>query len=67
VKKRALLALLHEDRMQRPIEILARRESGRVHGADRVDHRSRADRQASLPQRPREMHDVVGDAPARLA
>ena len=41
-------------------------EADRLHGAHGFEHRARADRQAGDPQGPGEMHDVFGDAAARV-
>ena len=53
-KSVAVLALLHEDGMERPVEIVARADAGGLHRADRIDHRGGADRQPGLSERARE-------------
>ena len=67
VEERAMLALLHEDGMERPVEIVARADAGRLHRADRIDHRGRADGQPGFAQRAGEIDDVVGDPAAAFA
>ena len=66
VEDGALFALAHEDRMQRPIEVLAVADAGDLDRAHRIDDAGRADRQSGTAQGPGEMHDVVGDASAGL-
>jgi hypothetical protein len=51
---------LHEHRVQRPIEILARADPRRLHGFERIEHRARPDRNSRRPQRAREIEDVLG-------
>ena len=65
VEQTRVLVPLHEDRVQRPVEILARADARRLDGLDRIEHRARADRQAGGPQRAGEIGDVLGEAAAR--
>ena len=56
---------LHEHRMQRPVEILARADAGRLQGVERIDHRARPERNARRAQCARKIDDVFGE-PTRL-
>ena len=64
VEDRLLVVPLHEDGVERPVEILARVDAGDLDRADRVDHRRRTDRQPGAPEHAGEMDDVVGEPPA---
>src|SRR5579862_6028540 len=55
-----MLVPLHEHRVQRPVEILAAADAGRLQRRERIEHRAGADRNARRPQRAGEMQDVVG-------
>ena len=65
VEQFLLVAPLHEDGMQRPIEIFARPQGARHGGIERIDHMARTDRQAGLAQHARKMHDVGRKLAAR--
>ena len=60
-EKLPLIGFRDEARMQRPVEIIAGREPGRLHRPHRIDHPARPHRQPGLSQRPREMHDIGGE------
>ena len=59
--KQRMLVALHEHRVQRPVEILARADAGGLHRRERIEHRARPDRNAGRPQRTREIDDVLGE------
>src|SRR5262245_52115901 len=61
-----VLVALHEYRVQRPVEIVARADARRRHRGKRVHHRAGTDRNAGRPQRAGEVDDVLGQ-PAGLA
>ena len=42
VEQNRVLVPLHEHRVQRPVEIVAGADAGRLHGCERVEHRARA-------------------------
>ena len=56
-----VLVALHEHRMQRPVEILARAEAGGLHRLERIEHRAGADRNAGGAQRAGEVDDIFGE------
>ena len=62
VEQDRMLVPLHEHRMQRPVEIVARADAGRLHRFERIEHRARPDRNAGGTQRTREIDDVLGEA-----
>ena len=53
---------LHEHRMQGPVEVLARADTGDMHRVERVHHRAGPDRNAGRAQRAREVDDVLGES-----
>ena len=59
-----MLVPLHEHRVQRPVEILARADTRGRHGVERIEHRARPDRNAGRAQRAREIDDVLREAAA---
>ena len=65
IEQHRMLVPLHEHGVERPVEILARADTGRRHGGERIEHRARPDRNAGGAQRAREIHDV-GGKPSRL-
>jgi hypothetical protein len=65
--ERLMLVALHEHRMQRPVEVLARGQGAGLNGVERIDHRARPDRQPGAAQQPGEMHDVFGQPARRRA
>ena len=62
VEQLALVAPVHEHRMQGPVEILAAREPHRLDRPQRLDHPPRADRQPRRAQGAGEVHHVAGEA-----
>ena len=60
VEHERMLVALHEDRVQRPIEVLAGGQAGGLNRLERIEHRARPDRQAGAAQRAGEIDDVVG-------
>ncbi len=68
VEDLALVAAVHEHRMERPVEVVAVAQARRLHRLDGAQDLPRPDPQAGRAQRPREMHDVARKlAVARLA
>src|SRR5690606_34408637 len=61
VEDGAMLALRDEDRMQRPIEVIARADARDLDGAYRIDDRRRPDRHAGAAQGAREIDDVLDE------
>src|SRR5262249_50668883 len=59
-----MLVPLHQYRMQRPIEIVARADARRLDRRERVHHRSRTDRNAGRAQGAGEVDDVFGKTAA---
>src|SRR5690349_12419400 len=47
--------------MQRPVEVLAGADAGRLNGRERVERRARSDRNAGGAQRTREVEDILGE------
>ena len=62
VEQERMLVPLHEHRVQRPVEILARADAGRLDRRERIEHRAGPDRNAGRAQRAREIDDVLGEA-----
>jgi hypothetical protein len=54
---------LHEDGVERPIEILACPDPRRLDRRDRIDDGAGPDRQPGRPQRAPEVRNVVGQPP----
>src|SRR5258708_2533364 len=54
-----MLVALHEHRVQRPVEILARADAGGLERGQRIEHGAGADRNAGRPQRAGEVEDVL--------
>ena len=62
VEHERMFVALHKDRVQRPVEILARGQAGGLDRVERIDRRARPDRQPCPPQRAGEIDNVVGEA-----
>ena len=67
IEQHRMLVPLHEHRVQRPVEILARADAGGLHRLERIEHRAGPDRNAGGAQRAREIDDVLGEPAVRLA
>jgi hypothetical protein len=61
VEDLALVAAVHEHRVQRPVEVVALLESGRFDRLDGAQHLARTDAQAGGAQGAGEVHDVIGE------
>ena len=62
VEQLALVAPVHEHRVQRPVEILAAPEAHRLDRPQRLQHPPRPDRQPGRAQGAGEVHHVAGEA-----
>ena len=65
IEQHRMLVPLHEHRMQRPVEIVARADARDAHRLERIEHRARPDRHAGGAQRAREIEDVFGKTALR--
>src|SRR5207248_9631876 len=54
-----------ENGVQRPVKVIARADTCGLHRRERVEHRTRPDRNARGAQCAREIDDVLGEAAAR--
>ena len=61
-----MVVALHEHRVQRPVEIVARADAGGAHRGERIEHRAGPDRNAGGAQRARKVDDVLGELALRV-
>ena len=66
VENDRMLMLLHEDGVQRPVEILALADPRRLHRVNRIYHRRRADGETGCAQGAGKIGDVLGELAAIL-
>ena len=64
VEQVALVAAVHEDRVECPVEVVARADTDRLGRLDRPDDLAGADRQAGGAQHAGEVHDIFRQATA---
>ena len=62
VEQRPLIGPPDEDRVQRPVEVVAPGEPHRLDGPERIEHRAASHRKARRPQGARKVHEVGGEA-----
>jgi predicted metal-dependent enzyme (double-stranded beta helix superfamily) len=60
IEQDRMLVPLHEHGVQRPVEIIAGADARRLYRFERIEHRTRPDRNPRRAQGARKVEDVIG-------